>query len=337
MRNWLLPLIACLFMTTVFAVDNESELSQFKRMEQAYMQKEAKKEALTEDEQIQLEKSKAVNNEIGQLKKELSSSYKVKDKDRNLRDDIFAGVLNKMLPISPKQIMALRQLYTETQKAAAVASVPAPKPTASSKSVDLSPGATPPVVRLAAGFITSLVFLDATGQPWPVKAYSLGDPASYNIQWDQTSNNLLVQSLTQSKAGNLAVVLQHLDTPVMVTLMPGQKAVDYRIDLHVPGFGPQANPVHSGTPGKANSVLQEVLDGVAPTNSKALTVSGGGAQAWMLGSKMYIRTQLILLSPGWIAKMTSADGTNAYELQKTPVLLASKHGKTTELVIEDFQ
>jgi intracellular multiplication protein IcmK len=40
------------------------------------------------------------------------------------------------------------------------------------------------------------------------------------------------------------------------------------------------------------------------------------------------------LSPGWIGSMTSADGTHAYEMHKSPVLLVSWHGKVMQLKVE---
>jgi intracellular multiplication protein IcmK len=77
-----------------------------------------------------------------------------------------------------------------------------------------------------------------------------------------------------------------------------------------------------------------VLEGVPPSGSEQLTVLGGDAKAWLLNNKMYIRTNLSILSPGWIASMTSADGTHAYEIQRSPVLLVSWHGKVMQLKIE---
>jgi intracellular multiplication protein IcmK len=136
--------------------------------------------------------------------------------------------------------------------------------------------------------------------------------------------------------GNLAVKLKGLNTPVMLTLIPGQKAVDYRVDLRVQGYGPNsaALPLEEGIPPNASDVLLHVLEGVPPQGSQHLTVTGGDARAWLLSDKIYVRTNLTVLSPGWIASMTSADGMHAYEMQKSPVLLVSWHGKVMQLKVE---
>ncbi|KTD24580.1 DotH/IcmK family type IV secretion protein [Legionella maceachernii] len=248
----------------------------------------------------------------------------------------FEGVTRQLFPLTPEQIIRLKQMYQANEFAEASTAGTPPKPTATSQIVNLSPGSTPPVIRLSQGFVSSLVFLDSTGAPWPISAYDLGDPSSFNIQWDKTSNTLMIQALKLYNYGNLAVRLRGLNTPVMLTLIPGQKAVDYRVDLRIQGFGPNAKtmPTEEGLPPSANDVLLHVLDGVPPAGSQRLTVSGGDARAWIIGDKMYVRTNLTILSPGWIGSMTSADGMHAYEMQKSPVLLVSWHGKVMQLKVE---
>ena len=192
------------------------------------------------------------------------------------------------------------------------------------------------MIRLSQGFVSSLVFLDSTGAPWPISAYDLGDPEAFNIQWDKTSNTLMIQASKLYTYGNLAVRLRGLNTPVMLTLIPGQKAVDYRVDLRVQGYGPNAKnmPLDQGMPPSASDVLLHILEGVPPSGSSRLVVSGGDAHAWMWHEKMFVRTNLTILSPGWIGSMTSADGMHAYEMQKSPVLLVSWHGKVMQLKVE---
>ena len=257
----------------------------------------------------------------------------------SMYDDAFSGVVNQMLPMTPEQISRLRSLFNASQKAAATPpGVPA-KPVTSSVLVDLSPQASPPVIRLGAGYISSLVFMDSTGQPWPIQSYSIGDPSAFNIQWDKKSNTLLIQASSFYKRSNLAVILKGLDTPVMLSLLSGQEAIDYRVDLRVPGLGPNAVFVQDGLPDSANPVLLDVLNGVPPSGSKTLKVIGGDCQAWLLNNHLFLRTSLEVISPAWRSVMNSADGTHAYELQPVPVILALQRGKdkTLVLTVEGFE
>ena len=257
--------------------------------------------------------------------------------DKEMVDALaFESTKEQLFPLSPEQYIQLKQSYHTHEYAKASPAGTPPKPTATSQFVNLSPGSTPPVIRLSQGFVSSLVFLDSTGAPWPISAYDLGDPAAFNIQWDKTSNTLMIQASKLYTYGNLAVRLQGLNTPVMLTLIPGQKAVDYRVDLRIQGYGPNAKqlPLEQGLPPSANDILLHVLEGVPPPGSTRLTVSGGDARAWMYRDKMYVRTNLTILSPGWVASMTSADGMHAYEMQQSPVILVSWHGKVMHLKVE---
>lgn len=258
------------------------------------------------------------------------------DQQQAVRAAAFENVQQDLMPLSPEQIKQLHENFNTTQYAVEGPVGTPPRPVASSKFVSLAPGTTPPVVRLSQGFVSSLVFVDSTGAPWPILAYDLGNPGAFNIQWDKKSNTLMIQATKLYTYGNLAVQLQGLPTPVMITLVPGQKAIDYRVDLRIQGFGPNAKhlPAGSGLPSTANPVLLGVLDGVPPSGSATLQVMGGNAQAWVNGDTLYLRTRLTLLSPSWIATMTSADGTKAYELMNTSTLLVSDNGKLVQLTLK---
>lgn len=251
-------------------------------------------------------------------------------------ESAFRQVLRTLMPLSTQQVNRLRKRYNETEQATSSPIYKPPKPTSTSQMINLAPGATPPVIRLAQGFITSLVFIDTTGADWPVADYDLGNPQAFNIQWDKKGNTLLIQATKLYTYGNLAVRLRGLSTPVMITLIPGQSAVDYRVDMRVPGFGPKAKTVTfgPGLPNTADSLLLSILDGVPPPGGKLLQVSSSSAKAWLASNIMYIRTRLNVLSPGWLSTMSSADGMHVYKMQKTPLVLVSNQGKLMRLRIK---
>ena len=256
--------------------------------------------------------------------------------EKEMVDEIaYEEMESQVYPMSEQQVKKLRGKYEKMEMASTLPQSP-PTPVATSQLVNLSPGSTPPVIRLSQGFVSSLVFLDSTGAPWPISAYDLGDPSAFNIQWDKTGNTLMIQATKLYNYGNMAVRLEGLNTPVMLTLVPGQKEVDYRVDMRIQGIGPNAQmPVlGDNLPPTANRLLLHVLDGVPPAGSTRLTVSGGDARAWLFKEKMYVRTNLTILSPAWLATMTSADGMHAYEMQKSPVLLVTWHGKVMQLKVE---
>lgn len=256
--------------------------------------------------------------------------------DQNVNESAFNNVISSNFPMTTDQIHALKQAYYASQQAATAAPGVPPRPVVTTQLVSIAPGSTPPVVRLSQGFVSSLVFVDSTGAPWPIEAYDIGNPGAFSIQWNHNDNTLMMQAMTLYTYGNMAIRLKNLSTPVMLTLVPGQRVVDYRVDLRVQGVGPNAKTamLGDGLPESANADLMSVLDGVPPKSAKNVIVNGGEAQAWASQDKLYVRTRLTLLSPAWNATMSSADGMNAYELQRTPMLLVSSHGKPIQLRIE---
>ena len=276
--------------------------------------------------------SEETQNDKNELRLQKLKEAKEAEQERRMQlenalaERSFQELLKKMMPLTPEQI---RRLRTKQERVDVASKGPVgipPKPVAISHFVSLAPGDKLPVIRMQQGFVSSLVFVDSTGAPWPIELYSLGDTNLFNVSWDKKSNILLVQANNKFDYGNLAVKLVGQNTPVMLTLTPGQREVDYRADLRIQGVGPNALPidVSDGLPSKANDLLLTILNGVPPQNAKTLHVSGGNAQAWLINSKIYLRTRMTLVSPGWLSSMSSPDGMNVYEVVRAPVLLVSK-------------
>lgn len=252
--------------------------------------------------------------------------------------DAFNMMMQRNMPLTPQQVVQLRQLIDSSQRAAAIPPTIPPKPVSTTLLVNLSPGATPPAIRLAQGYVTSLVFIDASGSPWPIASFDIGDPKATNIQWDGKSNILVLQAVSPYSNGDLVVRLEGLGTPITLELISGQRVVDFRVDIHVPGLGPESKelPIGIGLPNSANQLLLNVLEGIAPPGSKQLNVIGCDSQAWLLGNRMFLRTRFTVLSPGWIGKMVSPDGMIAYEMPRSSTVLISRYGEPVEMRLEGF-
>jgi len=250
----------------------------------------------------------------------------------------FNAMLQQNMPLTPRQVVQLHQQIDLSQRAAAIPANVPPKPVSTTLMVNLAPGTTPPAVRLAQGYVSSLVFVDSTGAPWPIAAFDIGNPKAVSLQWDGKGNILLIQAISPYSDGDIVVRLVGLATPITLEIVSGQRVVDYRVDIHVSGIGPNTKdlPIGTALPNGANQLLLGVLDGVPPAGSKLLSVPGSDSEAWLLGETIYLRTRLTVLSPGWVGKMVSPDGMQAYELPKTSSVLVSRYGEPAELKIEGF-
>lgn len=253
------------------------------------------------------------------------------------RDQAFGMLIDDALPMSPEQITKIHKYYDMTLQARATPPNPSPLPNIRSEFINTEPGSEIPIVRLTAGFVTSVLFADANcGAPWKLRSYSIGDPKTFNIQWDHKGNTLFIQSMKPYAHGNLAVQLWGSDTPIMLTLVASPRKLDSRVDFKVPGRNPDcAMPsVMSGgvdPNANVNSLLINILDGVPPRGSIKLKVNGGPGEAWLVDNKIFFRTKLTLLSPAWVSSVSSPDGTHVYALMVTPSLLASDNGKTIDI------
>ncbi len=263
-------------------------------------------------------------NQLAQMAQDTRPPFEASKDMQQMQEEAFQKLPPSLFPLSPDEIKTLRDLFVESKRAAAYTQAVPSRPTSSAIVVDFSPGATPPIIRLGAGYVTSLVFLDASGQPWPIKGYDIGNPAAFNIVQPTTANNkqggntLLIQSSTMFRQGNLAVLLQNLNTPIMITLLPGQQAVDYRVDIQVPRTGPMMQGVAVNgfsLPASVSPVLLDIINQLPPKDSISLKVQGAVAQAWRFNDRIYLRTPLTLISPGWTSKLSGADGAiHAYEI-----------------------
>lgn len=271
-----------------------------------------------------------------EVKQAVASGKKPVSDEEAINVAAFKQVREKLYPLKDEQVLALHKDQEAQEFALATSAHTPPRPAVTTQVVRLDPGSTPSVIRLGQGFISSVVFLDSTGAPWPIIAYDQGDPSAYGVQWDKSGNTLMIQAKKMYTYGNMAIRLQGLSTPVMLTIIPGQQVIDYRVDMRVVGYGPNAKNVPTGLnlPEATSDVLMQVLDDIPPPGSTLMTVKGGPAKAWKVGSLMYVRTRLTILSPGWLSMMTSADGTHVYKMSNSPILLVSWHGKVMQLKIE---
>ena len=274
---------------------------------------------------------------IESKQKELAQLTPWQGKFGDPRDPNFQSLLKQQFPMSPEQIKLFRETLNIYEQALQE-QARNPTPSMSTRSVDLDPGSAPPPVRISTGYVSSLIFMDETGAPWPIKAYDIGNPSAFSVQWDKESNLMMLQGLVPYANTNIVVLLHNLETPVILNLINDQHKVDYRLDLRIPGLGPKATTpmIRSNIPSTDN-ILMGLLDGIPPERAKPIEVSGGAATAWLLDdSELLIRTRLTVLSPSYTSSMRSADGMKVYRMPKTPVIMASKDGNTYQLAIQGY-
>lgn len=219
-------------------------------------------------------------------------------------------------------------------------------PRISSETLDLSPGAAIPVLRTAVGEMSTMLFVDSTGAPWPLAAAPRNSSNRFfDVEWLEGTPSLIVSALSAYETGNVTVFLEGLATPVVVKLVTGEtdtkaltRAIDVRKDFRVPGRGPNAKASLMG-PGKIalyDDVMQSFLDGIPPQDAELITAAGdipARTKVWQFNQSLYVRTQQEIQS-AFDQSMAAGDGTKVYRLPITPYVTLSDMGRAVTLQLD---
>jgi intracellular multiplication protein IcmK len=239
----------------------------------------------------------------------------------------------------------IREINRELYKKSRVMNegpVTAPKAVSGVITTHVSPGSTSPVVRLFKNRTSTLIITDMTGQPWPILNFDgLSDEDFTVKRLDNPSPDGYVLSITPKGAfvaGNLALVLKGLPTPLNIEFVSAQKEVDVSTELRVQAKGPNTQFTSIGLPTSLDTSLLSVLQGVAPTSAKELKVSSNAVQAWLAkDGSMYVRTRYKIMSPAFDNVTQSPDGTFAYKMIPVSVVLFKvEDGRFGEFTVDGF-
>lgn len=257
--------------------------------------------------------------------------------------DIVNEIKDRTAPMTVDEIRRLRIELAERERAwhENVSKLPPPKPVVSEYRLDLSPGATPPVVRVSMGQGALVTFIGADGKPWPLK--EVDNFNATGIRVTQLSGHVLSVSLKAPYAtGSVGVILDELATGVTFGVVPAQHETDHRVEMIVPKiFGAAAGGSSSvagsySIPSLNTQDLSKYLLKIPPASARELKVEGGDGQvtAWQSAKdRIVVRTGRAVVSPAAYRRHSSADGTYVYELPATPVLTVQGPRASYETVV----
>jgi intracellular multiplication protein IcmK len=250
----------------------------------------------------------------------------------------YDTAVGNYMPLTPEQIKVLRGRLDKTKRAAAASPTVPPKPVYSVKTVDLSPGAPPPIVRVS-NLGAAVTFIDATGAPWDLLEVNNMSSERFDVVHPVAAvPAITITPKGDYVEGDVAVFLKDLPFPVVIKMIAGQKETDYRLDIRVPRRGPNAVQPIQGVSAidLPKASLQSLLDGIDTPDAKPLRIDSGptGMQAWIVGDHIVLRTSLFLNNPAYTGSLTSADGTHVYEIPKTPVVTVSENGALRNVIFD---
>lgn len=265
-----------------------------------------------------------------------------------MTEDEFAAVLKQTMPLSPAQTKEVVKQSDAVRRARNARVGPAPVPVSVSARVTLDSGANPHVLRLTTDIVTTVVFTDVTGAPWTVLRVVSGakDLLDITSEKAEAGSNMFTISPRESYVStNIAVFLQGAAAPIMMAVETNQAQSDFRVDISVQARGPAAvTPMISrGLSDSVPAELVSMVSGITPNQARSLKVlysDISDVQAWVLGSRMFVRTKANILTPavpkdGKVA--TGVDGTKVYELPISPEVRLMSGGSVGRLQLGGFQ
>lgn len=249
----------------------------------------------------------------------------------------FGSTKIEAAPLNPAQTREIIRLLDEVERAEGTA-LPPQKTVKHSQPISLEPNNEPAAIKVGAGYSTTLAFFDATGQPWPIESFNVGNPKGYTAEKQvDTGHWLVITPIKRYRPGNITIKLKDLATLVSFDFVEGSGIVHSTFNALMPTLGPNAKAAiidGQSNIAAADAVLMTFLQGVPPAGAVRLNVSGadGRTSAWEYKGSLYLRTPHSLLSPEWQGQV-ALDNYTAYRIEPTasldagaPRLLLSDEG-----------
>lgn len=285
---------------------------------------------------------------------------KAPEEDGEERSRIFEESVEKLLPVDPGEI----RTYIEKRDRVEGAAAPGPaRMRTGTRQISAVPGAVPQVIRLTAGYSSTVMFQDTTGEPWPVLSVVLGSARAFQVSQprveagegetrsgarNQTgtsranaaSNVVSLVPLTNHASSNLVVTLEDAPYPVVLHLITESQARRGRVDDALVVFrldrsGPNAKPpvLAPPAPEAVSADLLEFVHGVPPDGAKSVHLEPEylGTRAWLYRDRVYLRTGHHAVWPAWLSR-AGCGGLTVYALPRTPFVVLSVGGERVKLM-----
>lgn len=222
--------------------------------------------------------------------------------------------------------------------------------------ITLEPGDLAPKIFISKFQSTAVSFVDAFGNPWPIRKVSnfmgglididravdeaskAGQQISVNPDdvdgagtgaessgislHDPQAGSFAMTALTHGVVGNITIYLVGLQNPITI-IVNGKPSMFHRTaTLRVAAAGPQTDQSllfqdTSVRLGMAQEPdLNNALYGISPTASEAMVLEGDKGRAWIKGEYLYVQTTLAVFSPRVLATSHGNGKYRAYKLPK---------------------
>lgn len=262
--------------------------------------------------------------------------------------------LGSVLSASPQAILKMRSSIQNTAAAKRAPIQEDYDPAISQDILDLEdifdltlePGDLAPRIFISKFQSTAVSFVDAFGNPWPIRKVSnfMGSQIDIDraVEDEQTSGagedgegsggialddpqagSFAMTALKHGVAGNITVYLVGLQNPIAI-IVNGKPSMFHRnATLRIASAGPQTDraSLYQDTSVRLGMAqepdLNNALYGISPSASETMVLDGDNGRAWIKGEFLYLQTTLADFSPRVLATSHGNGKYRAYKLPKT--------------------
>lgn len=211
------------------------------------------------------------------------------------------------------------------------------------RTVDVELGSAKPIdINIAPGYVSSIVFYDQTGSPWTIEGEVIGDKNAFSSTIVSTNQNIAsLEILRPFATSNALVVLDGLDIPLVFRLNGNNQAIDSRLTVRIPKFGPNAKvaPFVTDRVDNASPEMISILDGdwSQLNNAKRYKLSGVEGEAYLYNGFLYVRSPHLLLIPASESRLSSPSGYQITKIVPSENLVFSVDGERVYAEVEEVQ
>lgn len=249
----------------------------------------------------------------------------------------FNEALDSVFPMTPQMIRDYRGAFSDNEEA--TFDTPYPEAVDDAALITLEPGEEPTEISVAPGIASVVGFVDATGTPWPIRQYVLGNGEAFQVaQLGELSSTIAISPMVRVGWTNLVIALAGEESPVVIKVKIDKQRAHFRRSIQVLKLGPASE---SGSteprqlPSAGDSQMIAALTGVGMgSGATPIPVNGVDGQAWTHNGQLYVRSRHTLLSPPWTSSLAGPGGIRAYRLGIRSTLLFSVDGRIVRATVE---
>lgn len=249
-----------------------------------------------------------------------------------------------ILRATPEQVLQLRKAAADRQEAM-YKPITQFRELSNSYSLSLSPDDPTPVVNMLYLSPSTIQFIDASGEPWPVDRAEIVDGGFLvgSIVDNEHDNSIVLANSIPEGVAHITVFLAKESVPITLRVRASVNDPIYNklTTIRVKNLGPQAKIGRESLQAvkeiglDTDQDLNSVLYAVKPFGARISKTNNTAVLAWYKDGDLLVRSKHHIISPRIKRSQTGQGGYTAYRLEiASRVLAVDESGQIVEVAVD---